>query len=679
LDQVRLRGARDFQPRRFHAEAIDLGNEPPLSVDGAGSLVDRRRLSVQWFSGTILTGLCGAALMGGAVFASLDGETNFASAPEQVESALRGAISSIGDRLSGMHKTDRLPALSEPAVAREVLRVPISSRVRNRETVRVRSYERVTGNLSLTASDLSANIPPFNPQKLLTDSVAGDDQTPAAEPDAEVSFVTCDLTPAAKSARTGSTTVSPAACDLNSLLSKVKSSTLLPLDGVLAQVRNVAASAGMGKSLLANAAWTPSLKLDYAPEHDGDNYFGFQPRVVPENVTLLPKTTNQINGGGDWSERQVVVKKGETVGSILRELGAAPDEIRSIIGVIGPAALEGGIKEGEKLRVLMAPAGLGHMEPLRIIIAGDSGITAAVALSDLGQYVPVDIRNIDTEVTDTSEDEANGNDSGGVSLYQSLWETALRNNVPKAVIEDLVRIYSYDVDFERKVQPGDSFDVLYSNDENSEGTSEVRYAALTIGGESKKYYRFQTPDDGAYDYYDEDGVSDKKFLVRKPVPTGIETSPFGWRTHPLLHISELHTGVDWGAPFGTPIFAAGNGEIEEIGLKGGYGKYVRIRHANGYETAYGHMTAFARGLQVGSRVRQGQIVGFVGSTGLSTGSHVHFEIIVNGRFVDPMRVKLPRGRVLDGDTLAGFEKDRTQLDAVLAAAPLSHVAQATKQ
>ena len=294
--------------------------------------------------------------------------------------------------------------------------------------------------------------------------------------------------------------MSPAVCDLNSLLSKVKPSTLLPLDDVLTQVRDVAATIGMGKSLLADAAWTPSLKLDYAPEHDGDNYFGFTPRVVPENVTLLPKTTNQINGGGDWSERQVVVKKGETVGSILRELGAAPDEIKSIIAVIGPAALDGGIKEGQKLRVLMTPAGLGHMQPLRVIIAGDCGITAAVALSDLGQYVPVDIRNIDTEVTDTAEDEADQNDTSAVSLYQSLWETALRNNVPKSVIEDLVRIYSYDVDFERKVQPGDSFDVLYSNDENGEGTAEVRYAALTIGGETKKYYRFQTADDGVYDY-----------------------------------------------------------------------------------------------------------------------------------------------------------------------------------
>ena len=679
LDQAKLRSARDHH-RRIDAEVIHLGNEPPLSVDGGvGGLIDRRRLSVQWFSGTILTGLCGAALMGGAVFASLDGETNFASAPEQVESALRGAISSIGDHLSALRKTDRLPAMIEPSVARQALRIPTSSHVRDREMVRMRPYMRVTGNLTLTTTELSAKIPPYNPQKLLTDSVGGDDQAPpAAEPDAEVSFVECDLVAPV----TKSKVATPGACDLNSLLPKVKASTLLPIDDVLARVRDVAANVvttGTTTSLLVNADGTPNLKMNYAPEADPDTYFGFMPRVVPENVTLLPKTTSIVNGGGDWSERQVVVKKGETVGSILRELGAAPEEIRAIIAVIGPAALDGGLKDGQKLRVLTTPAGLGHMQPLRVIIAGDTGIVAAAALSDLGQYVPVDIRNIDTGIAESTGDDQQANsddDTSGVQLYQSLYETALRNKVPDSVIEDLVRIYSYDVDFERKVQPGDSFDVLYADDENGE-RPEVRYAALTVGGETKKYYRFQTADDGVYDYYDETGKSAKKFLVRKPVAVGMMTSPFGWRTHPMLHVSELHSGVDWGAPYGTPIFAAGNGEIEEAGLKGGYGKYVRIKHANGYETAYGHMTAFAKGIDVGSKVRQGQVIGFVGSSGMSTGSHVHFEIIVNDRFVDPMRIKLPRGRVLDGPTLAGFEKDRDQLDAVLSHVPTTaHVAQA---
>jgi murein DD-endopeptidase MepM/ murein hydrolase activator NlpD len=660
LDQAKLRGAN----RRFDAEAINLGNEPPLSVDGGqGGLVGRRRLSVQWFCGTILTGLCGAALMGGAVFASLDGETNFAAAPERVEIALRGAIAGLGGRLSGIHKTDRLAAVSEPSVARQTMRVPISTRVRERELVRTRSFIRVAGNLSLSLSELSANIPPFNPQKLLTDGVANSDDAPtAAEPDAEVSFVTCDfLAPAPKSK------VSSAVCDLNSLLSKVKPSTQLPLDDVITRVRDVASKTASSSPFLANADAnaTPGIKFNYAAEGDADPYIGFEARVVPENITLLPKT----NGNTDWSEHLVIVKKTETVGSILRELGATPDEIKGILAVLGARAREGGVKEGQKLRVLTAAAGLGHMQPLRIIISGDGGVEAAVAFSDNGKYVPVDIRNVDTEAADANGEEAGEDDGSGVRLYQSIYETALRNSVPNPVIEELIRIYSYDVDFQRKVQAGDSFDVLYSDDENNEGRNEVRYVSLTVGGETKRYYHYQTADDGTYDYYDETGKSAKKFLVRKPVPIGIMRSGFGERNHPLLHYMKTHTGVDWAAPFGTPIFAAGNGAIDEIGVKGGYGKYVRVRHANGYQTAYGHMTAFARGLNVGSRVRQGQIIGFVGSTGLSTGAHVHFEILINDRFVNPMTVKLPRGRVLDGTSLAVFEKGREQLDALMAQVP----------
>ena len=156
-----------------------------------------------------------------------------------------------------------------------------------------------------------------------------------------------------------------------------------------------------------------------------------------------------------------------------------------------------------------------------------------------------------------------------------------------------------------------------------------------VGGETKKYYRFQTPDDGVVDYYDETGKSAKKFLVRKPVNNAIMRSGFGGRRHPILGYVKMHTGVDWATAYGTPIFASGNGVVEKVGLEGGYGKYIRIKHNNGYETAYGHMSAFAKGMEAGKRVRQGQVIGFVGSTGLSTGPHVHYEILVNGRFVDP--------------------------------------------
>ena len=661
MDQGRLRAGG----RKVAAETIELGNEPPLSVDGGG--LDRRRLSVQWFSGTILTGLCGAALMGGAVFASLDGETTFAAAPERVEIALRGALSSIGDHITGgLHKTDRLPALGEANVEREVLRVPTVSRSHDRETVRVRPYERVFGNLSLSVSDISAKIPPFNPQKILAAAVAGDDQAATPQPDAEVSFSTCDLAAPLVRAK-----VAPAVCEINSLVGKIKPSTLLPLDEVMERVRDVAKEAGIGRPRLANDDGTPPMKLDYASDNQSDPYLGFEARIVPMNVTLLGKTNGDKNG----NERIIIAKKGDTAGSILKDLGVAPDLIKQILAVLGPPASDA-LKPGQRVRVLLAPPGLGRVLPERVIVEGNDAIEAAAALSDMNTYVPVDIRNIDADGTEQPQDETADDTGSGVSLYQSLYETALRNGIPQPVIDEMVRIYAYDVDFQRKVQPGDAFDVLYAEDSNGDGTHEVRYASLTIGGDTKKYYHFRTTDDGQYDYYDDTGKSAKKFLVRKPVAVGIETSPFGWRVHPLLHIKEFHSGVDWGAPQGTPIFAAGNGTIEEIDVKGGYGKYIRIRHADGYETAYGHMTAFARGLEVGSHVRQGQVIGFVGSTGLSTGSHVHFEIHINGRFVDPMTVKLPRGRVLEGSTLATFEKDRDQLDTLLANASDARIAQA---
>jgi murein DD-endopeptidase MepM/ murein hydrolase activator NlpD len=645
---------------------IDLGHEPPLSVDGSeAAVIDRRRVSVQWFSGTILTGLCGAALIGGAVFASLDGEMTFAKVPERVEGALRGAFGA-NERAVSLHKSDRLPPPSESTAARNVMRVSTVTRVGNRDVMRVRPFVRISGNLSMTTSDLSAKIPPFNAQRMLTDvgttaPAAADDpnNADAVEPDAEVSFVTKDL---------------------GTVLPKAKLAAVVALDDVLMRVRDAANwrgnTGGVRYTALANATADASgtqsdMKLAYASEGTvADPYAGFETRVVPENVTLLPKTKDQATGGNPSNERVHVVKKGDTVTSILRDQGATPDEARAIAATLGARGRDGGLREGQKLRILMAPAAPGpgvRLQPYRVIVANDTTIEAVSALSDIGKYVAVDVQSMNTvaEAT-TDKDDDDDDDGSGVRLYQSIYETALRNKVPASVIEDMIRIYSYDVDFQRKVQPGDSFDVFYAGeDEGATITekTEVLFASLTVGGETKKYYRFQTPDDSVVDYYDETGKSAKKFLVRKPVNNAIMRSGFGGRRHPILGYVKMHTGVDWATSYGTPIFASGNGVVEKVGPEGGYGKYVRLKHNNGYETAYGHMSAFAKGMEIGKRVRQGQVIGFVGSTGQSTGPHVHYEILVNGRFVDPLRVKLPRGRSLEGSVMAGFEKERDRLDA----------------
>ncbi|MGA8467785.1 MAG: M23 family metallopeptidase, partial [Pseudolabrys sp.] len=460
--------------------------------------------------------------------------------------------------------------------------------------------------------------------------------------------------------------------DMAPIMPKLKIALLTPTDEVIARVREAAEWSDKAANHLPVAANITGIKLAYAGDGNVDPYAGFEARIIPENITLLPKTTTQATGGNGVNEKLVVAKKGDSVVGILRDLGASGTDLNAITRVLGPRSFEGGIKEGQKLRILMAQALDGpRLQPIRVIIAGDSGIDAVIALADTGKYVAVDVKNVDTEVAENIEDN-DENDTSGVRLYQSIYETALRNRIPRPIIEDLIRIYSYDVDFQRKVQPGDSFEVLYAGEDETpaaDSRSDVLFATLTVGGETKRFYRFQSPDDGLVDYYDETGKSAKKFLVRKPVLAGIMRSGFGLRRHPILGYTKMHTGVDWAAPSGTPIYASGNGVVEKVGWESGYGKYIRVRHNNGYETAYGHMTAYARRIDEGTRVRQGQVIGFVGSTGLSTGSHLHYEILVNGRFVDPMRIKLPRGRVLEGALLANFDKERERLDGIMARKP----------
>ena len=639
---------------------MDLGDEPPLSVDGEKTPgIDRRRVSVQWFSGTILTGLCGAALMGGAVFAALDGETNFATVPDRLETALRGSLAGIGERLSASsRKSDRLPTGGEINSARNVIRVSTAARVGDREIMRVRPYVRVSSNLALFLTDVSASVPAFNAQKLLvghsTTATAPDQNSVAAEPNIEVSFVMRDLSP---------------------LLARSKIAATIPIDDVVTRVRETASFNGAATSAYPVAATGVQVpgQLAYAAQGNIDPYAGFEARIVPENITMLPKTTSAAAGAVNNNEKAIIVKKNENITTILRDLGAAPADIKAIASVLGARGKDNGLKEGQRLRILMSMES-GRPQPVRVIVVGDSAVEAVVALADIGRYVPVDVQSAETQVASGSEDDDEEDDGTGVRLYQSIYETALRNQVPRPVIEDLIRIYSYDVDFQRKTQPGDSFELLYSGEEegappNPDAKPDVLFAALNVGGEVKKFYKYVTADDSVVDYYDETGKSAKKFLVRKPVAEAIMRSGFGARHHPILGYTKMHTGVDWAAPMGTPIYSAGNGEIEKAAWESGYGKYIRIKHANGYETAYGHMTAFARGMEPGVKVRQGQLIGFVGSTGLSTGAHVHNEILVNGRFVDPMRIKLPRGRALEGGILANFEKERDRLDGMMTKAP----------
>ena len=203
-----------------------------------------------------------------------------------------------------------------------------------------------------------------------------------------------------------------------------------------------------------------------------------------------------------------------------------------------------------------------------------------------------------------------------MSLYQSLYETALKQGLPRPIIEALTRVFANDADFQRATAPGDSIEAFYSEPDDVNPRPELLSAAMTVRDQTFKYYRFQTPDDNMVDYYDENGRSTRKFLVRKPIAEGEMTSPFGMRYHPILHFARMHTGVDWAAPIGTPIYSAGNGVVIKAEWDSGYGRRVEIQHANGYVTTYNHLSGFGRGVVEGARVTQGQTIGYLGDSAL---------------------------------------------------------------
>jgi murein DD-endopeptidase MepM/ murein hydrolase activator NlpD len=628
------------------AATIDLGNEPPLGLDHHNEEpVDPRRISIRWLAATVLTALSGASLMSGAVYAALDGEYRFASFPEMARIALKTA----GERLSNAaSKADRISLLGEHVLARQIIRVSTTTRSGDHEIVRVRPFVRVATNLSLAPSTFAAAVPPFNPVKLMAESDADErpDDIPQAETGGDLTIVMRDLAMVPSNTRIVG--------------------TLRPEDVMMKLRETIEADKAGGDSLQSPARSTIggvfSGRLAYAVEGTR-----FAPDDIPatfENMNAFGKTSADVTGGNNWSERTIVAKKGDTLDNILRDIGTEPKAQSAIVYAFGALGKDGGLKEGQRVRLLLQPAEGGQIQPLRVSIFGDQGHQGTVALADNGRYVSVEEpRDMGFAMIGDDDD-----DGKGMRLYQSIYETALKNEIPKGMIDNMVRNFSFDVDLQRKVRAGDSFDVLYANDEGD--GNDVLYASLVSGGETRRYYRFQTSDDSIIDFYDEDGKSAKKFLVRKPMAAGTFTSGFGARNHPILGYVRTHTGVDWSDDIGTPVFAAGNGVIAQADWSsGGYGRRIEVQHLNGYMTTYSHLSGFARGIEPGVKVRQGQVIGYIGTTGLSTGPHLHYEVLINGSFVDPMRVKLPRGRELDGPILDGFERERARIDGILDRSP----------
>ncbi len=251
-------------------------------------------------------------------------------------------------------------------------------------------------------------------------------------------------------------------------------------------------------------------------------------------------------------------------------------------------------------------------------------------------------------------------------ILQSLYKAATDENIPANTIIEFARIYGFQVDFQRDIRKQDKFQIMYEiflNEKNEiVETGEILFANLRLSGQDNSLYYFDK--DGSEGHYDKNGKSVKKALMKTPINGARLSSPFGMRKHPIDGFNKMHRGTDFAAPMGTPIMASGDGVVKKAGWCGGGGNCVKIKHNSTYQTIYAHMSKFARGIKTGVRVKQGQTIGYVGSTGKSTGPHLHYEVIVNEKKVNSQKLKLPSGKILKGKERKIFETKKIKLDVL---------------
>ena len=252
-----------------------------------------------------------------------------------------------------------------------------------------------------------------------------------------------------------------------------------------------------------------------------------------------------------------------------------------------------------------------------------------------------------------------------VEIDKSIYSSLKNINVPDNIIMSFVQLFSFDIDFQRDIRSKNQIRILFEQFKDKDGklikTGSIFFAEIVLTKDAYELYKFE--DNNDIEYFNSDGKSATKALMKTPINGARLSSAYGMRKHPILGYNKKHMGVDFAAPTGTPIMAAGTGHIEYVGTNGGAGKYIRIKHLNGYKTSYSHLSSYASGMQKNVRVKQGQTIGYVGSTGLSTGPHLHYEVIFNGEKINPMKMKLPSGKKLKGTSLNNFLTERDRINS----------------
>lgn len=667
------RRTRAVRQRKQNGLVTTKGNSLPevyLSRTQAGStsIFDKDHLGshagarFKWLVSTIIAGTVGIAALGVALYGSMNVEDG-SGMVQSLKKASVAAMSPFKPKTmdekqltSSFGKTDRLPATSQGLSTKYIIHDSIVQKRNDREFIAVKPYARIVTRLA-TNIEQDESIPIFNPFKLYANldpinaksqSKSQDTETEQAE--AKIIELNGGILPAEDGQ------------ELNDVeIQKIVSSEYQNENfAIRATIYNEADSLG---EAVATSEEEEARKA--------------KPEVIAKNTTIFEKSIiipdeDSIEG---LKNHIVAVGEKDSLQSILTNAKVSDWQSPAIAEAMEPLFSVSKIMPGQELHLMLTPSLTqpDEMDLVRVSIYESGSHLVTVARNSAGEF----IASNHGAHSALLEQLAANQSSLPTSLYSSFYQSSLKQDIDHNMIMKILRIHAYDTDFKQRVSPGDGYELFYdikdaqSSQNNENQLGNLLYTSFTIAGETHKFYRYRTPD-GEVDFYDEKGDNSKKFLMRKPVHGGGArlTSGYGSRFHPILKRQKMHNGIDWAAKPGTPIFAAGNGRIETAKRHSGYGNYVRIRHANGYKTAYAHMLRFAKGVREGAKVRQGQVIGYVGSTGLSSGPHLHYEILVNNRHVNPMSIQVPRGRQLRGKLLADFQKERQHIENLMRRVPV---------
>jgi len=451
----------------------------------------------------------------------------------------------------------------------------------------------------------------------------------------------------------------------------------------------------MGKPSRTPVAYELFMKLIRAG--GSDRYAAF----IPSKTPAPTGDEDQANPNPGEETRTIALDRGDTLAGALEDQGISANDAAAAIAAMGKDFNPHALKAGMTIDLTFALAPDASTPPkakttvvtvnhkaVTVPLAEDSDADATPTTSqDISRLLSLHFSpSIDQDITITRTTDGGftadiakkqlevHRHRAGATIDSSLYLAGMQAGIPADIVIEMIRMFSYKVDFQRDLHPGDEFEVYYDYYYTPEGqpakTGDISYARMRLGGKDITLYRYQVDPDQPADYFDSKGQSAKGMLMKTPVDGARISSGFGARFHPVLGYTRMHKGVDFAVPTGTPVMAAGAGEISFMGWANGYGNFVILSHGNGYATAYGHLSRFAPGMRKGGRVRQGQVFAFSGATGLATGPHLHYEIRVNSSQVNPLTVKIAEGRTLGGKELRQFLDQRLKTDATIASMPL---------